>query len=162
MSENERRFKRFRSGFWSGSLNPTGFNLERWAFTLHRVTGFILIAYLIAHLLETRNIAISPEAWSAALEMVRQLVGPIGEKVGLWIIAGCALYHGANGIRLILTEMFAALIGRPRRPDLDHKTVEYIPFSLTGGQRALLLAAVIIAIILWFIAAAYLFSNWVI
>ena len=58
--------------------------------------------------------------------------------------------------------MFATLIGRPRRPDLDHKTVEYIPFSLTGGQRALLLAAVIIAIILWFVAAAYLFSNWVI
>lgn len=159
---SEKRRKRLRAGFWSGSLNPTGFNLERWAFTLHRVTGFLLVAYLIAHLFETRNLAISPELWEAALGNIRSLVGPIGEKIGLWIIAGAAFYHGANGIRLIIVEMFGKLVGVPKRPDLDHRTVEYIPQSLTGTQRAFLWLVVIVALIFWAIAFAYLFMGWVI
>jgi succinate dehydrogenase / fumarate reductase cytochrome b subunit len=162
MSEERKRLKRYRSGFWSGSLNPAGFNVERWAYTLHRITGFILIAYLIAHLLETRNIAISPDMWEAARMQLIQLFGPMGEKLGLWVVAGAAFYHGGNGIRLIIAEMFALLIGRPKRPELDHKTVEYIPFSLTGGQRALLWLVTVVALILWAIAAAYVFTNWVI
>ena len=100
--------------------------------------------------------------WEAALGSIRSLVGPIGEKLGLWIIAGAAFYHGANGIRLVIIEMFGKLVGIPKRPDLDHKTVEYIPQSLTGGQRVFLWLVVVVALILWAIAFVYLFGNWVI
>ncbi|ESQ20644.1 MAG: hypothetical protein CISAcid_14060 [uncultured Acidilobus sp. CIS] len=44
-----------RPGFWRSSLNPwtvrTRDNPERVAFVLHRVTGFIILAFLLAHIL---------------------------------------------------------------------------------------------------------------
>ena len=93
---------------WAGSI---GFNLERYLYTLHRVTGYIMFIYLLLHVFVTSSRAFGPEAWAAAMG---SLSGPLFH-IGEFILFLVVLFHGANGIRLFLAELGLGL-GRPARP----------------------------------------------
>lgn len=85
-------------------------NPERVAFTLHRVTGVLLVAYLVMHLYAT-SLTLDPKAW---LEFVRATENPL-VKFGEWVVASSLIFHGLNGIRLLFTEFLGVGIGRPRK-----------------------------------------------
>lgn len=142
---------RFRSGLIS-SLNPLGYNVERWSYGLHRVTGVVLIGYLMAHLFETFQLSMGAAAWAGTMAALHSL-GPL-ETVGLWIIAGSALYHGANGIRLILNEMFGKFMGKPILP-----VYPYSPTSLGRNQRMAVWTITGVVLVLWVWAGLYLLAG---
>jgi succinate dehydrogenase / fumarate reductase cytochrome b subunit len=142
---------RYKSGLIS-SLNPLGYNVERWSYTLHRATGVVLIGYLAAHIFETFQLSMGSAAWTNTMDALHSL-GPL-ELVGLWIVAGSALYHGANGIRLILNEVFGKLMGRPILP-----VYPYSPTSLGRNQRIAVWTITGVVLVLWVWAGLYLLAG---
>lgn len=142
---------RYKSGLIS-SLNPLGFNLERWSYMLHRATGVVLIGYLMAHIFETFQLSMGSAAWENTMAALRTL-GPV-ELVGLWVVAGSALYHGANGIRLALNEMFGRLMGKPIMP-----VYPYAPTSLGRNQRIAVWTTTCAVLVLWMWAGLYLLAG---
>jgi len=143
--------KRYKAGLLP-SLNPLGFNVERWSYALHRATGVILVGYLMAHIFETLQLSGGSGAWSNTMNALHSL-GPL-EMVGLWIVAGSALYHGANGIRLILNEMFGKLMGKPILP-----VYPYSPTSLGRDQRVAVWTITLVVLALWVWAGMYLLAG---
>ncbi len=97
-------------------------NFERWLFSLHRITGIILILYLIVHVFVVGSRAFGKESWINTM----QLVGAIGEgtyrnivktlEYFLILVVG---FHALNGLRLIITE-FGFLLGKPKRPEYPY------------------------------------------
>jgi len=142
---------RYKSGLIS-SLNPFGYNVERWGYALHRVTGVVLIGYLMAHIFETFELSMGSVAWTNTMNALHSL-GPL-ELVGLWIVAGSALYHGANGIRLILNEMFGKLMGMPILP-----VYPYSPTSLGRNQKIFVWTITGVVLVLWVWAGLYLLAG---
>lgn len=142
---------RYKSGLIP-SLTPFGYNIERWSYTLHRVTGVILIVYLMAHIFETFQLGMGAAAWESTMAALSSL-GPL-ELVGLWIVAGSALYHGGNGIRLILNEIFGKLMGKPILP-----VYPYSPTSLGRNQRLAVWIVTGVVLVLWIWGGLYLLAG---
>ena len=143
--------KRFKSGLVP-SLLPFGFNVERWSYSIHRVTGVIMIGYLMAHIFETFQLGVGLTAWNNTMNALHSL-GPM-EMIGLWVVAGSALYHGGNGIRLILNEMFGLLMGKPILP-----VYPYSPTSLGRNQRIAVWTITVMVLVLWVWAGLYLLAG---
>jgi succinate dehydrogenase / fumarate reductase cytochrome b subunit len=143
--------KRFKSGLIP-SLSPLGFNLERWSYTIHRVTGVVLVGYLMAHIFETFQLGSGSAAWANTMAALHSL-GPL-ELVGLWVVAGSALYHGANGIRLILNEVFGKFMGKPILP-----VYPFSPTSLGRNQRIAVWTTTVAVLALWVWGGLYLLAG---
>jgi succinate dehydrogenase / fumarate reductase cytochrome b subunit len=75
--------------------------IERYLYTLHRITGLGLLFYFILHILVTSTRALGPEAWATAMARVGHPVLHLGEFL---VVAAFAI-HAANGIRLIIVEL---------------------------------------------------------
>jgi succinate dehydrogenase / fumarate reductase cytochrome b subunit len=146
-----KRDRRFGSGLVS-SLNPIGFNLERWSYAVHRATGIIMVGYLMAHIFETFQLSGGSGAWANTMAALHSL-GPM-EMVGLWIVAGSALYHGGNGIRLILNEAFGLFMGKPILP-----VYPYSPTSLGRNQKIAVWTITAAVLALWVWAGLYLLAG---
>ncbi len=106
-------------------------NPERIMHTLHRITGLLLVAYFTAHAILVGLVFAGNETAIRIEESVQQ--HPTLEKVILWGVAVSAVFHGLNGIRLILVEALGAGIGKPELPKPP-----YISTSLRSAQRKLL------------------------
>ena len=146
-----KRNQRFRSGLVP-SLNPLGFNLERWSYVVHRVTGVILVGYLMAHIFETFQLGGGATAWANTMSALHSL-GPL-EMIGLWIVAGSALYHGGNGIRLTMNEVFGMFMGKPILP-----VYPYSPTSLGRNQKIAVWTVTALVLVLWVWAGLYLLAG---
>jgi len=146
-----KRNQRFRSGLIP-SLNPLGFNLERWSYAVHRVTGVILVGYLMAHIFETFQLGGGAIAWANTMSALHSL-GPL-EMIGLWIVAGSALYHGGNGIRLTMNEAFGMFMGKPILP-----VYPYSPTSLGRNQKIAVWTVTALVLVLWVWAGLYLLAG---
>lgn len=146
-----KRNQRFGSGLIA-SLDPRGYNIERWGYAVHRATGVILVGYLMAHIFETFQLTGGAGAWANTMNALHSL-GPL-EMVGLWIVAGSALYHGGNGIRLILNEAFGVFMGKPILP-----VYPYSPTSLGKNQRIAVWTITAAVLALWVWAGAYLLAG---
>ncbi|ADL19847.1 Succinate:quinone oxidoreductase, cytochrome b subunit C [Acidilobus saccharovorans 345-15] len=153
--------KENRPGFWRSSLNPwtvrTKNNPERVAFVLHRVTGFIILAFLLAHILETDSpvwsqIVYHVNGW-AFWNHIMGIESGLAFRIGEFIVAGAVLFHAPNGIRLLLTEFFGVGVGRPGDPKPP-----YVPFTFTAAQRQWLYAVFVVWIVLWIIAGVIIFT----
>ncbi|ABM80027.1 Succinate dehydrogenase/fumarate reductase, cytochrome b subunit [Hyperthermus butylicus DSM 5456] len=141
-------------GFLAASLNPwlikAKNNPERLAFILHRVTGFIIVVYLLAHVIVT-SYSTNPTQWE---DIMSTFANSLFNKIGEWIVAGAVIYHGLNGIRLLLVEFFGTGIGKPELPKPP-----YIPPSLKGGQRTGLYIVFALSIIGWMLAGILIFTG---
>lgn len=70
-----------------------------WAFVMNRLSGLGLTFYLFLHLVALGQLAQGPAAYDGFIHLVHSPFFILGELV---VVAG-ALYHGLNGIRIILT-----------------------------------------------------------
>jgi succinate dehydrogenase / fumarate reductase cytochrome b subunit len=116
--------------------------IERYMYTVHRLTGLGLLAYFLLHILVTSTRAFGPEAWQAAMARVSNPVLRLGE----FLVFVAFAIHALNGIRLILIEL-GWLVGPPEEPEYPYRT------SL-NVQRPFMIILMIVA------AAIILLGGW--
>lgn len=70
------------------------------AYVLHRVSGLALIFFLFFHILSITKSQATPEAYDL---MIRRMQEP-DFKIGEILLYAGLLYHGLNGIRIVLVD----------------------------------------------------------
>ncbi|MBO8179390.1 MAG: succinate dehydrogenase [Archaeoglobus sp.] len=121
----------------SGWFRFKGRSLFSWAFTFQRLTGVVLLIYLLAHLTYLSTLldktGLTYESMIAITVSRQFLVFDL-------LLVLCGVFHGVNGFRIILHEFGIAY--ENRKPLLAIFTIitvvvwlyaSYIMYSLTGG-----------------------------
>jgi succinate dehydrogenase / fumarate reductase cytochrome b subunit len=127
-----------------GWLDPLHLNLERWAYVFQRVTGLAVLAYVVGHIGDTSFFVGGPfgegpsaASWSSDLAATENALG----HVVLVMVVLVVVYHGINGMRLILAE-YGVIFAKPTKPDYPYRAK-----SLRTIQRHLIWVAIIAAIL---------------
>lgn len=107
-----------RQGLW-GWLYGGRYGIERYLYAGQRITGPLILLYLIAHVI-MGGFRTNQALWG-------KLVGEGGPLNNLivhvleFLLLAVVVYHAFNGLRLILTE-FGLFVGRMERPIYPYKT----------------------------------------
>jgi succinate dehydrogenase / fumarate reductase cytochrome b subunit len=72
--------------------------LGMWAFVLNRVTGILLTLYLLLHFVNISALFLGETAWNRLMDLFRTPPFLVFDVLLLLVL----LYHGLNGIRLVL------------------------------------------------------------
>jgi succinate dehydrogenase / fumarate reductase cytochrome b subunit len=121
--------------------------LERYLYTVHRLTGLGLLFYFLLHILVTTSRAFGPESWEKAMGAVS---GPMF-KVGEYLVFAAFAFHAMNGIRLVIVELGWG-VGKPIEPVYPYKTSVDV-------QRALAIVALLVAAVIAALGAADLLMD---
>lgn len=122
-------------GLW-GWLGGGRYGLERYAYSLHRLTGLGILAYFLMHIFVTGTRLGGEQKWESTMAYFKQPIFKFGEFLVFLAFA----YHAANGIRLVLGELGYGL-GKPARP-------VYPYVSSVRRQRPVFIALMIVAAII--------------
>lgn len=130
--------------------------IDRYAYTLHRITGLAILTYFLMHICVT-----SLRAWGVYLwadEGTKTVLGlPPGFlhqpifRIGEFLVFSAFAFHAFNGLRLFFVEMGFA-VGKPIEPVYPYKT------SL-GVQRPLFVAMMVLAAVFFAGGAWELFEG---
>lgn len=114
-----------------------------------------MLAYVVGHIGDTSFFVGGPlgqgpstSSWSFDLGLTENALG----HVVLVMVVLVVVYHGVNGLRLILVE-YGLIVARPSRPDYPYRAK-----SLRTVQRHLIWAAVIAAILAALYSGGVLFG----
>lgn len=110
--------------------------LERYLFTLHRLTGLGLLAYFLLHIVVTSSRALGEASWTRAMATV---TGPLF-TLGEYLVFLAFAFHALNGVRLTLLELGLG-VGEPIEPVYPYRTSVDV-------QRPLALAALALSAVL--------------
>jgi succinate dehydrogenase / fumarate reductase cytochrome b subunit len=91
---------------WAGR-----YTLERYLYTLHRVTGLGLLLYIALHLVANGFRLGGEGSWEATMAFVSSP----GFKFGEYLVMAAFAFHALNGGRLILQHLGYTL-GKPKPP----------------------------------------------
>jgi succinate dehydrogenase / fumarate reductase cytochrome b subunit len=116
-----------------GWLAGGRWGIERYLFTLHRLTGLGLLLYFVLHIFVTSARAFGADAWARSMGRV---TGPLF-TLGEYLVFAAFAFHAINGVRLVLVELGFA-VGKPIEPVYPYRT------SLTV-QRPLAIGALVLA-----------------
>jgi succinate dehydrogenase / fumarate reductase, cytochrome b subunit len=116
-----------------GWLSGGRYGLERYAYTLHRLTGLGLLLYFILHIFVTGTRLGGPEAWQQTMD---KMATP-WFKFGEFLIFVCFAFHALNGVRLALSEL-GFMLTKPARPIFPYR-------SCVIKQRPLFIAIMVAA-----------------
>ena len=105
-----------RLGLW-GWLGGGRFGLERYAYSLHRLTGIVLVLYLPLHLYVTSVRLQGEAAWENLMARFNTPLMHVME----FLLFGAFLFHGLNGLRLFFTEL-GFFIGKAGHPEPPYRT----------------------------------------
>ena len=122
---------------WAGK-----YKLERYLYLLHRITGLGILLFLLIHLYMTTIFRIQgQDVWEATIALLRNPWFRFGE----YLVVIAFIYHGLNGLRLILQELGFAL-GRPTPPIYPYKDSlrKKRPWTITMLAVIVILAAVVL------------------
>lgn len=97
------------------------YRIERYLYTLQRITGLGVLLYLPMHLIVTAQ-KLDQVRWESVMELVTQGLLPWGE----WLVFAAAVFHAMNGLRLLVTK-FGFALRKPERP--------IYPFSLAAARQ---------------------------
>jgi succinate dehydrogenase / fumarate reductase cytochrome b subunit len=142
MIENKARPNRL--GIW-GWLGGGRWGMERYLYTLHRLTGLGLLAYFLMHIFVTASRAYGEAPWTKAMGAVSGTFFKAGEFLVFLAFA----FHAINGIRLGIIELGWG-VGRPIEPVYPYRTSVDV-------QRPLALVALLLAAL---VAAAGTYGFW--
>lgn len=70
------------------------------AWALHRITGVAVLLFLLAHIVETSMLTVSPQAYERAIGLYRQ---PLFKPLEFLLVAA-VLYHAGNGIMVMILD----------------------------------------------------------
>ena len=91
---------------WAGR-----YTIERYLYTLHRLTGLGLLLYITLHLAMNGFRLGGVGSW----EDLMSVFGMSGFKVGEYLVAAAFIFHALNGGRLMLQHLGYTL-GKPKPP----------------------------------------------
>jgi succinate dehydrogenase / fumarate reductase, cytochrome b subunit len=74
-----------------------------WTWVAHRITGVLIFFFLLAHVIDTAMVRVSPEAYNTAVETYKNPVVGVME-IGL---VAAVLFHALNGIRVVLVDFWS-------------------------------------------------------
>jgi succinate dehydrogenase / fumarate reductase cytochrome b subunit len=115
--------------------------VERYIYTLHRITGLALLFYLLLHILVTSSRLFGKEIWELVMGFVDNSFFHFGE-----FLVFCAFcFHAFNGVRLILIELGFAT-GKPEEPVYPYR-------SSLHKQKPLLIVSLVLASVLILLGA---------
>ena len=123
-----------RLGIW-GWLGGGRWGVERYAYSLHRLTGLAILLYFLMHIFVTSLRARGIYLWTEGGFLHKPVF-----RVGEFFVFVAFAYHALNGLRLVLVELGVA-VGKPTEPVYPYK-------SSLNVQRPLLVAAMILAFLL--------------
>jgi succinate dehydrogenase / fumarate reductase cytochrome b subunit len=127
-----------RLGIW-GWLGGGRWGVERYLYTLHRLTGLGILAYFLLHIFVTTSRVYGPESWKAAMDLVK---GPLF-TVGEFLVFAAFGFHAVNGVRLFLIELGWG-VGKPIEPVYPYRTSVDVQRPLAIG--AMILAAIFVVL----------------
>ncbi|MGE5619670.1 MAG: succinate dehydrogenase, cytochrome b556 subunit [Sphingomonadaceae bacterium] len=81
---------------------PGNFRTGMWAYVLHRITGVVLVAYLLMHIMVISSAMVAGKSAFDALLGILQT--PFWVVMDLGLVA-VVLFHALNGVRLILFDL---------------------------------------------------------
>ncbi len=134
-------------------LGPVGWlfggkwGLDRYLYSLHRITGIGLVLYFLMHIVVTSIRAFGGKnAWEMTMGFVEHPIFRIGE----FLVFAAFAIHGMNGLRLILVELGFA-VGKAEEPVYPYSSSLQVQrplsimmmaiaavFILAGGYRFLI------------------------
>lgn len=106
------------------------------SFILHRLTGLGTLLFLIIHILDTAAVYFYPGLYEHAMALYRSTPFMIGEIILVFSV----LYHGANGLRIAIADIF------------------FPHWWSTEFQKRSAIITLVVAILLW-LPAAYLMGK---
>jgi succinate dehydrogenase / fumarate reductase, cytochrome b subunit len=125
-------------------LSPSGYGIERWAYTFQRLTGLLILAYVIGHLGDTSFFVGGPfgsgpsqASWANDMVATENVLGNLVLCLTVLVVT----YHGINGIRLILSE-YGLFFKKPSRPVYPYRAK-----SKGALQRHMIWIAILAAIV---------------
>ncbi|MBW1698934.1 MAG: hypothetical protein JRH18_15060 [Deltaproteobacteria bacterium] len=98
--------------FVTRTLRGEALGFEAYMWAAQRVSGVIILGFLIWHLYTLGSVLSGAEAFDQAMKRMQSTVVRLGELVFVWIV----LLHALNGLRLIMLNLF---------PALNHKRLAY-------------------------------------
>lgn len=93
------------------------YGMERYAYTLHRITGLGILLYFIIHIFAMGSRLGGVESWNATMKLFDSPLFHIGE----YLVYAAFIYHAINGLRLVFIEL-GNWIGKPQRPIYPYQT----------------------------------------
>ena len=142
-----KEFRKNRLGLW-GWLGGGRYGLERYLYTGQRISGPLILLYLLAHVIVS-GFRTDQSLWERLMREGGPLNNPLTHIFEFLLIV-LVVYHAFNGLRLILTEL-GLFIGRMERPVYPYKT------SL-GRQRPLTWALMFLGLVFLAIVAVEFFA----
>jgi succinate dehydrogenase / fumarate reductase cytochrome b subunit len=74
-----------------------------WSWVAHRITGVLIFFFLLAHVLDTALVRVSPEAYNEVIDTYKTpIVGLL--EVGL---VAAILFHAFNGLRVVALDFWS-------------------------------------------------------
>lgn len=120
-----------------GWLGGGRWGVERYLYTIHRITGLGILFYFLLHIVVTSSRVFGEDAWNSLVNgTLAQPVFLIGE----YLVYAAFAFHALNGIRLALVELGFA-VGRAEEPVYPYR-------SSLNVQRPLTVIVMILALIL--------------
>lgn len=93
------------------------YQLERYLYILHRITGLGLLLFILFHLTATTVFRVQGQGvWEATMGILKNPWFKFGE----YLVAVAFVYHALNGLRLFLQELGFTL-GKPVPPIYPYK-----------------------------------------
>jgi succinate dehydrogenase / fumarate reductase cytochrome b subunit len=119
-----------------GWLGGGRWGLERYLYTLHRLTGLGILLFFVLHIFASSIRMCGPESWNAAMQILKSPIPRLGE----FLVFVAFVFHALNGIRLILVELGLA-VGRAEEPVFPYR-------SSINNQRPLVIVSMVLVGIL--------------
>jgi succinate dehydrogenase / fumarate reductase cytochrome b subunit len=94
-----------------GWLGGGKWGIERYLYTLHRITGVGILLFFMIHIFESSTRIFGMKTWEIIMKGMEFPVFKIGEVLVFTAFA----FHALNGIRLILIEL-GFMVGKPEQP----------------------------------------------
>ena len=123
--------KKMLRRFMERTLQQERLGFEAYVWAVHRITGFLLLIFIILHFCTLSSIFKGKVAYDGILSFMESPVVKFGEIMILWVV----LFHGLNGLRLILFNLF---------PTINHKR-----FAYSISIISLILVSLSIPFIVW-------------
>ncbi len=123
----------------SGWFYAGKYQIERYAYILHRLSGLAILLYLMMHIYVTSFRVHGKDAWEGIMSKVGAPIFHFGE----YLLFVAVAYHAMNGIRLIFQEL-GFLLPAPVKPVYPYVTA-------LSKVRIVLMVCMFIALVIMFI-----------
>ncbi len=119
-----------------GWLGGGKWGIERYLYTLHRITGVGILLFFMIHIFESSTRIFGMKTWDIIMKGMEFPVFKIGEVLVFTAFA----FHALNGIRLILIEL-GFMVGKPEQPVYPYQ-------SSLNVQRPMMMVIMVIVVVL--------------